>query len=130
MTDSPPIKIYVNKIENSLTFKIKTGYYPKLLIHETIKLLRSTKNKIAKDENGENVPNLEITEVVLVHSNIAENDYEYDSTVLCTLVPNKSFGQLLDILLKNFLNKLLIQSFYILKLFQNILINIDQNLNC
>ena len=59
-TDKPPIKIYVSKIENRIMFKIKTGYYLELLTPETMKLLGSTKNKITKDENGENVLNLEI----------------------------------------------------------------------
>ena len=68
-----------------------------------MKLLARTKNKITKDENGENVPHLEITEVVLVHCNIINNDYQQDSTVLYTFVPNKSFGQLLDISPKNFI---------------------------
>ena len=62
-----------------------------------MKILGSTKSKITKDENGENVPRLEITEVVLIHCNIANNDYQQDSRVLYTFVPNKSFGQLLDI---------------------------------
>ena len=94
---------YVNKIENRITFKIKTGYYLELLRPETIKLLGSTKSKITKDKNGENVPHLEITEVVLIHCNIVNNDYQQDSRVLYTFVPNKSFGQLLDISPKNFL---------------------------
>ena len=59
--------MYVNKIENRVTFKIKNGYSLELLIPETMKLLGRTKNKITKDKNCENVPNLEITEVVLVH---------------------------------------------------------------
>ena len=59
--------MYVNKIENRITFKIKTGYYLELLTPGTMKLLGSTKNKITKDKNGENVPHLQITEVVLVH---------------------------------------------------------------
>ena len=59
------IKIYSNKIENRITFKIKTGYYLELLIPETMKLLGSTKSKITKNENGEKGPNLEIL-VVLV----------------------------------------------------------------
>ena len=73
--DKPPIQIYVNKIENRITFKIKNGYSLELLTPETMKLLGSTKNKITKDKNGENVPHLEITEVVLVHCNIVNNDY-------------------------------------------------------
>ena len=59
--------------------------------------------KIAKDENGENVTHLEITEVVLIHCNIVNSDYQQDSRVLYTFVPNKSFGQLLDISPKNFI---------------------------
>ena len=62
-----------------------------------MKLLESTKNKIAEDKNGENVPHLEITEVVLVHFNIVNNDYQQDSRVLYTFVPNKLFGSLLEI---------------------------------
>ena len=60
-------------------------------------LLGSTENKITKDKNGENVPHLEITEVVLVHCNIVNNDYQQDSRVLYTFVPNKPFGSLLEI---------------------------------
>ena len=62
-----------------------------------MKFLGSIKNKISKDKNGENVPHLEITEVVLVHCNMVNNDYQHDSRVLYTFVPNKSFGSLLDI---------------------------------
>ena len=91
------VKIYVNKIENRITFKIKDGYSLELLTPETMKLLGSTKNKITKDKNGENVPHLEITEVVLVHCNIVNNDYQQDSRVLYTFVPNKPFGSLLEI---------------------------------
>ena len=70
---------------------------------ETMKLLGTTKSKIAKDENGQNVPHLEITEVQLVHCNIVNNDYPQDSRVLYTLFPNKSVGQLLDNSLKHFI---------------------------
>ena len=62
-----------------------------------MKLLGSTENKITKDKNGENVPHLKITEAVLVHRNIANNDYQQDSTVLHTFIPNKPFGSLLEI---------------------------------
>ena len=54
--DNPSIRIYINKIENRITFKIKNGYYLKLLAPETMKLLGSTNSKITKDKNGENVP--------------------------------------------------------------------------
>ena len=75
-TDNPSIRIYVNKIENRITFKIKTGYYLELLAPETIKLLESTEIKITKDKNGENVPHLEVVELVLVHCNIIKNNYQ------------------------------------------------------
>ena len=96
-TDKPSIQIYVNKIENRITFKTKNGYSLELLTKEAMKLLGSTKNKITKDKNGENVPHLEITEVVFVHCNMVNNDYQHDLRVLYTFVPNKSFGSLLDI---------------------------------
>ena len=62
MADNPPIKIYVNKIENRITFKIKTEYYIKLLSPKIMKLLGSTKSMINKNENGKT--HLEITEVL------------------------------------------------------------------
>ena len=62
-----------------------------------MKLLGSTENKVTKDKNGESVPHLEITEVVLAHCNIVNNDYNQDSRVLYTFVPNKPFGSLLEI---------------------------------
>ena len=96
--------IYVNKIENRIAFKIKTGYYLEILTPETMKSLKSTKRKITKDENGGNVPHLEITEVILVHCNIVNNDYEQDSKVLYTFISNKSFRQLLDISPKIFVS--------------------------
>ena len=61
LTGNHPVKIYENKIENRITFRIETGYYLQVLTPETIKLLRRTKNNITKDENGENVPHLENT---------------------------------------------------------------------
>ena len=95
--DNPSIRIYVNKIENRITFKIKNGYYLELLTPETMKLLGSTESKITKDKNGENVPHLVVAELVLVHCNLVNNDYQQDSRILFTFVPNKSFGSLLEI---------------------------------
>ena len=66
-----------------------------------IRLLGSTKHKIIEIENDENVPHLDNTEVVLVHCNIVNNDYQYDSRVLNTFVPNKYFLELFNILLNN-----------------------------
>ena len=58
------MRIYVNKIENRITFNIKTGYYLEILAPETMKLLGSTNSKITKNKNDKNVPHLGITEVV------------------------------------------------------------------
>ena len=102
-TDNPSIRIYVNKIENRTTFKIKTGYNLELLIPETMKLLGRTKNKMTKDKNGSNVTHLEITEVVLVCCNVVNNDYQRYSRVLYTFVPNKPFGSLLETSPTNFI---------------------------
>ena len=66
-----------------------------------MKLLGSTENKIVKDKNGENVPHFESTEVVLVHCNIVNDDYQQNSRVLYAFVPNKLFGSLWEISLKN-----------------------------
>ena len=71
-------------------------YSLELLTPETMKLLGSTKNKITKGKNGENVLHLEIAEVVLVHCDIANNDHQKDSRVLYTFVRNKPFGSLLE----------------------------------
>ena len=95
--DDPSIKIYVNKIENRVTFKIKNGYYLELLTPETMKLLGCTESKITKDKNGENVPHLEIVELVLIHCNFVNNNYQQNSRILYTIVPNKPFGSLLEI---------------------------------
>ena len=100
VTDDHPTRIYINKIENSITFKIKTEYYLKLSTPETMKLFGSINNKITKDKNYEKVP---FNEVVLVHCNIVNNDYQNHSIILYTIVPSKSFGQLLNILTKYFI---------------------------
>ena len=68
-----------------------------------MKLIRNTKRQITKKENDENVLYLEITEVVLMHFNVVNNSYQQNSRALYISVPNKSFGQLVDISLKNFM---------------------------
>ena len=83
-------------------FKIKTGYYLELLTYETMKLLGSTKSKIRKYKNGKSLSYLKITGVVLDHCNIVKNNYQQNSRFLYTFVPNKSFGQLIDISPKHF----------------------------
>ena len=75
-TDQPSIQIYINKIENRIRFKIKSGYSLELLTQEIMKLLGSTESTITKDKNGENVPHIEITEILLIHCNMANNDYQ------------------------------------------------------
>ena len=62
-----------------------------------MKLLGSTESKITKNKNGENVPHLEVIELVLVHCNLVNNDYQQDSRILYPFVPNKTFGSLLEI---------------------------------
>ena len=62
-----------------------------------MKLLLSTKKVVDKDKNSENVPKLESVEVVLVHCNLVKNDCQHASKVLFSFVPNKQFGQLLNI---------------------------------
>ena len=93
----------VNKTESRIKFKIKIGYYLKLFAPETIKLLGNTRSRITNDKIGENVPHLEITEVILAHRNIVKNDYQQNSRVLYAFVQNKPFGQLLEISLTNFI---------------------------
>ena len=97
LTENPPIQIYPNKIKNRIVFKIKTGYKLELLTPETMKLLGSTKKDVDKDKDGEIVPKLESVEVVLVHCNLVKNDYQHTSKVLFSFVPNKQFGQLINI---------------------------------
>ena len=96
-TENPTIQIYANKIKSRIVFKIKTGYKLELLTSETMKLLGSTKKVVDKNKNSENVPKLESVEVVLVHCNLVKNDYQHASKVFFTFVPNKKFGQLLNI---------------------------------
>ena len=85
-----------------------------------MKLLGRTKSKITKDKNGENVLHLEIIEVVLVYFTFVNNDYQHDARVLYTFIPNKSFGQLLDLspknlaILKNLIQKLNILNYDLL----------------
>ena len=97
VTDDPSIRAYLNQLGKRITFRIKAGYYLELLMPKTMKLFRSIKRKTNKDENSENVPHLELTEVVLVHCNVVNNNCQQKSRALYTFVANKSFSQLLDI---------------------------------
>ena len=73
------------------------GYKLELLSPETMVLLRSTKKDVDQDRDGEDAPKLESVEVVLVHCNLVNNNYQQTSKVLFTFVPNKQFGQLINI---------------------------------
>ena len=97
LTENPPIQIYPNKIKNRIVFKIKTGYKLELLTPETMKLLGSAKKDVDKDKDGEDVPKLESVEVVLVHCNVVNNNYQQALKILFTFVSNKQFGQLINI---------------------------------
>ena len=96
-TENPPVQICPNKIKNRTVFKVKTWYKLELLSPETMKLLGSTKKDVDQDKDGEDVPKLESVEVVLVHCNLVNNNYQQASKVLFTFVPNKQFGQLINI---------------------------------
>ena len=102
VSDNPLIRIYANKIQNRIIFEIKDKYYPEPLTSERMKLLGSNESKITKTKNGENVPHLEIVEVQLVHCNIVNNYHQQNSRVLYKLIPDKSFGQLLNVSTANF----------------------------
>ena len=97
MTENPPVQIYPNKIKSRIVFKIKTDYQLELLTPEAMKLLGRTKKDVNSDKNSENGPKLESVEVVLIHCDLVKNDYQHTSKVLFSLVPNKQFGQLINI---------------------------------
>ena len=97
ISETAPILIYVNTINNRIVFKIKSGYKLDLLSKETMKILGITKDIIDSDKNSENVPRLENAEVVLVHCKVVNNSYQQASRVLFTFVPYKQYGQLISI---------------------------------
>ena len=97
IADSPPVQIYGNKLKNRVAFKKKTGYKLELLTKETMQLLGSSKKDIDQNKNGEIRRRLETVEVVLVHCNLLNNNYQQASKVLFTFAPNKQFGQLITI---------------------------------
>ena len=89
MTNNPPKRRSVNKIEKRVTFQIKAEYYLQLVMPEMMKLLRSNENIVTKDRNGENVSLSKVTRVMMVHYNILNSYYQHDSTVLYAFVFNK-----------------------------------------
>ena len=84
-------------MKNRIIFKIKTGYKLELLTKETMQILGSSKKDIDQNINGDIVPRLETAEVVLIHCNLVNNNYQQASKVLFTFVPNKQFGQIITI---------------------------------
>ena len=97
LTENSPVQIYPDKIKNRILFTVKTGYKLELLSPETMKLSGSTKKDVDQDKDGEDVPKLESAEVVLVHCNLANINYQQASKILFTFVPSKQFGQLINI---------------------------------
>ena len=96
-TENPPLQIYTDRIKITIVFKIKTGYKLESLSSETMKLLGSTKQDLDQDKEGEDVPKLESAEVILVHCNLVNKNYQQASKVLFTFVPNKQLGELTNI---------------------------------
>ena len=80
-----------------IVFKIKSGYELELLSKETMRLLGSSSDTIDDDKNSELVPKLESVDLVLVHCNVVNNNYQQASKVLFTFVPNKKYGQLITV---------------------------------
>ena len=97
LTENPPIEIYPSIIKNMIVFKIKIGSKLELSSLETMNLLVNTKKDVNQDKNGVDVPKLESAEVVLIHCNLVNNNYQQASKVSFTFVPNKQFGQLINI---------------------------------
>ena len=94
---NPPIRIYIDRINNILVFKIKDGYKLVLQTPETMQLFGFTKKLIDKTKNGKNLPSLEVAEVILVQCNLVDNQYQQKSEVLHTFTPNKSYDYLLNV---------------------------------
>ena len=97
LTENTSVQIYPTKIKNRIVFKIKTRYKSELLSLETMKLLGNTRKDVDQDKDGEDVPRLESVEVVLLHCNLVNSNYQQTSKVLFTFVPNKQFRQLKNI---------------------------------
>ena len=97
LAKNPPVQIYPNKVKNRTVFKIKTGYKLELLTPETMKLSGSTVKDVEKDKDGGDVPKLESVEVALLHCNLDKNDDQHTSKFLFSFVPNKPFGQFINI---------------------------------
>ena len=93
VTTIPLIHVYISRINNRLTFKIKDGYKLELQMPETMKSFSSTK-KLTDKTKAENIPSLD---VVLVQCNLVDNQYQQKSEKLCTFAPNKPYAYLLNV---------------------------------
>ena len=109
--ENSAILIYPNKIKNRVLFKIKTGSKLELLTNETMSLLGDGPI-IEKNKNGINVPQIDQVNSVLVHCNVVQSNYQQDSKLLYTFVPDKQFGQLLVVEPKPLLNLKIIDSVF------------------
>ena len=87
----------MNKIETGIVFKIKTGHKLELLSHRNNETVWKHKKDVDNNKNGDNAPNLESVEFVLVQCNLVKNNYQHTSKVLFTFFSNKQFGQLINI---------------------------------
>ena len=97
LVGNPPVQIYPNKTKNRIVFKVKTGCKLELLSPKILKLLGSVNKDVNQDKDGGDVPKLESVEVILLHCNLVNNNNQQVSKVLFTFVPNKRFGQLINI---------------------------------
>ena len=92
----PPIHVYINRINNRLVLKIKNRYKLELRMPEAMKLFGSTKKLTNKTKNVENMPSLQVVEVVLVQCNLVDNQYQQKAEVLYTFICNKCYVNLLN----------------------------------
>ena len=97
IADVSPVLLYVNKINNRIVLKKKSGYKLELLSKETMRLLGSSTDTTDSDKNSKLVPKLESDDLLLVHCNLVNNSYQQASKLLFTFVPNKKYGQLITV---------------------------------
>ena len=95
LANNPPIRIYITRIKNRLLFKIKDGYKLEFRTPETMMLFGSPKKLVDKTKNGENVPSLEVVEVLLRPWSFIENQCQQQPEVLHTFVLKKSHSFLI-----------------------------------
>ena len=97
LTTITPLHVYINRINGRLVFKITDEHKLELQMFRTMKLFGSIKTLTDKTKNGQNRPNLEVVEVVLVQYNLVRNQYQQKSEVLYTFTQNKSYVYLFNV---------------------------------